>query len=387
MDTHVTPGPRRGPRLSRRSLLGWSAAAAAASGTTLLGAATAHAAGAPATPGSGLLLDSPVVDLDDGSDPLIREKPLHNSTVLQSFGFDNVNGRIYLAQVMEGGIQLPGETAPVSGTDRSIRGDLCITRWDLSGNQLGSMYARGLGHGVSFGVEPFGAGAYLWTEADAVPTSDGKSSRGQRLARFKFVDGAVVDSSSSALVKHTPVPGSTANTASVDPVYGRLVHRYGTDGGMRYAVHDLDLARLGIWNAPLADIAEPAVTVPAQYGTPDFQGYAVAGRYLYLMHGNAYGTTQQIDLNGDGTAETVVVSPDGEGNTFLTSVDLGTGAILETRPTRAAYTLTYREPEGLAVQVPSAADPATFRLCMGFASGDPGARQATIYVKDALVRP
>ncbi|MDG4798326.1 hypothetical protein [Micromonospora sp. WMMD1082] len=156
--------------------------------------------------------------------------------------------------------------------------------------------------------------------------SDG-TSRGTRLARFPFVNGQLLDSTSSTLAKYTPVPGSTINTASIDPVYGRLVVRYrDTDGVTKYQVHDLDLARLDIWEKPLASISEPDITaVPGwpltTYGHPALQGYAVVGRYLYLLHGDPYGKTETI--NG----QNVVISKPNIGNTFHTSANLGTGAL------------------------------------------------------------
>ncbi|GAA2751160.1 hypothetical protein GCM10010440_62350 [Kitasatospora cinereorecta] len=371
------------PRPSRRSILARGGAAVLAAGGALTaGTGPAAAAGDP-SPGAALLVPSARIDLNDGSDSWIREKALQNSTVLQSFGYDSANGRIYLAQVMQGGIRLADEPAAVSGAERSRHGDLAITQWDLAGNRLGSMYLRGFGHGVSIGVEPVGPTAYLWTEVDAVEQAD-HTSRGTRLARFPFADGTVLDSTSPALVKHTPVPGSTVNTASVDPVYGRLVHRYSLGTGvMHYRVHDLALARLGVWDRPLAGIDEPQITVDAAtYGHPAFQGYAAVGRYLYLLHGNAYGSTETVD----GTE--VVISRPGVGNTFLSSVDLTTGAVVETRPTKAAYTLDYREPEGLGIHVPDPAQPGVFRLGLGFASNQPGTdHRATIYGKDLLVQP
>lgn len=368
-------------RPTRRSLLAWSGATAAlTAGGVVLGTGSAAAEAFPAD-GSALLVPSARVNLADGSENYIREKALQNDTVLQSIGFDNENGRVYVAQVMQGGLKLTGESAAVSKADRDLHGDLTVTQWDLAGNKTGYMYLRGFGHGVSMGVEPAGSGAYLWTEVDAQPTSDG-SSRGMRLARFKFSNGAVLDNTSSTLVKHTPMPGSTNNNASVDPVYGRLVHRCSIDGKVRIRVHDLDLARLGVWNKPIADIVLPDIDIDiATYGTPSFQGYAVVGRYLYMLHGNAYGSTQVID----GT--TVVISKPDIGNTHVTSVDLTTGNIIETKLTKAAYTLTFREPEGLGIQIPDPAQPGVFRLGIGFASGESGGRLASIYYKDLLVQP
>ncbi|MFE0778276.1 teichoic acid biosynthesis protein C [Streptomyces sp. NPDC058861] len=388
------------PRPSRRSLLAWSGTGALAAATASLGTGTASAATYPAA-GSALLVPSPRLDLNSPSENWIREKPTRDSTILQSIGYDNANGHIYLAQVTQGGLKLTGESGPVSSADRNRRGDLTLTKWDMSGNTLGYMYLRGFGHGMSIGVEPVGGKAYLWVEADGVEVVDvaGKaSSRGTRLARFPFVNGQVLDTTSPTLAKYTPAPGSTINTASVDPVYGRLAVRYrDTDGVMKFQVHDLDLARLGIWTQPLASISEPKITsVPGwpltTYGHPYLQGYAVVGRYLYLYHGNNYGFVENID------GQDVVISKPGVGNTFLTSVDLTTGTFAPAPPatfdkdvnplhTTAAYTLDYREPEGLGVYVPDLSKPGVFSIGMGFASGEPGSRVASIYGKSVLVRP
>ncbi|MER7726524.1 teichoic acid biosynthesis protein C [Streptomyces sp. NPDC096323] len=395
----------RFPHPSRRSLLAWSGAGALTAAGVTIGTGTASAATHP-TPGSALLVPSPRLDLNSASENWIREKPTRDTTIIQSFGYDNANGHIYLAQVTQGGLKLAGESAPVSGVDRSRRGDLTITKWDMSGNTLGYMYLRGFGHGMSIGVEPVGGKAYLWTEADGQEVADPvhpddptrTTSRGRRLARFPFVNGQVLDSGSSGLTMYEPVPGATTYTASVDPVYGRLAIRFrDTDGVMIFQVHDLDLARLGIWSQPLASVRELNITTVegwplTTYGRPFLQGYAVVGQYLYMLHGNSYGSVQNID------GQDLVISEPGVGNTFITSVNLTTGAYDPAPPTpfkvtvnpahtAAAYTLDYREPEGLGVYIPDPAKPGVFRIGMGFASGEAGSRVASIYGKAGLVQP
>ena len=109
-------------------------------------------AGSPAQTAAVLPATSPRFDLTDSSDPLFREKPLRNGTVLQSFAFDNVNRRIYVAQVLQGGVQL-AEPAPVSGAARSAAGDLC-TPSSTSPATNSVTYLLGFGHGVSIGAEP-----------------------------------------------------------------------------------------------------------------------------------------------------------------------------------------------------------------------------------------
>ncbi|HEY9330730.1 MAG TPA: teichoic acid biosynthesis protein C [Streptomyces sp.] len=350
-------------------------------------------------------MPSPRLDLNSASENWIREKPTRDTTIIQSIGYDNANGHIYLAQVTQGGLKLAGESAAVSSADRTRRGDLTLTKWDMSGNTLGYMYLRNFGHGMSIGVEPVGSTAYLWTEVDGQevedPTDSTKiSSRGIRLARFPFVNGQVLDSSSSTLAKYTPVPGSTRNSASIDPVYGRIAIRYlDTDGVTKFQVHDLDLARLNIWSEPLASISERKISAlpgwpVTTYGNPFIQAYVTVGRYLYMLHGNSYGSTE--DINNDGLP--VVISEPGVGNTFISSVNLTTGAFDPAPPapfnqnvnpayTAAAYTLDYREPEGLGVYIPDPSRPGVFAIGMAFASGKPGARVASIYGKAGLIQP
>ncbi|MET9497599.1 teichoic acid biosynthesis protein C [Streptomyces sp. NPDC006552] len=387
-------------RPSRRSLLAWTGTTALTTAAMSMGAVPASAATYPA-PGSALLVPSARIDLNSGSERWIREKATRDATIIQALGYDNANGHIYLAQVTQGGLKLAGESAPVSSADRNRRGDLTITQWDMDGNTLGYMYLRGFGHGGNIGVEPVGSRAYLWMEADGVEiidVSNKPSSRGTRLARFPFVNGQVLDTTSPTLPKYTPVPGSTHNSATIDPVYGRLALRYrDTDNVFKFQIHDLDLARLGIWSEPLATLSQPSLTALSgwpltTYGSPYLQGYAVVGRYLYMLHGNSYGSTQTIN------DQDTVISEPGVGNTFLSAVNLATGAFDPAPPapfdknvnplhTTAAYTLTFREPEGLGVRIPDPARPDVFELGMGFASGDAGTRRASIYGKSGLIQP
>ncbi|MFF6830605.1 teichoic acid biosynthesis protein C [Streptomyces sp. NPDC012438] len=384
---------------NRRGFLSLSGVAALAVAGLGTAAGTASAAGTGAgTAATTLALPpSKLIRVEGNTGPAyFREKAVQRGTVIQSLGFDNVNRRLYFAQIIGGGLQLKGESAPVSADLRDLHGDLAITEWTLgadtaegagSAKITGHMYLRGFGHGVGIGVEPSGSSTYLWTEVDAVQDTAEGTSRGRRLCRFKFASSSTpLDATSTSLQKFTPVPGSVNNTAGVDPLNNRLVVRYSLNG-MRYRIFDLAAARAGDFGAPLAEIAEPAISIDRnRYGKPSFQGYAVAGRYLYMLHGNSYGYTQ--DHDGNASTPKIVISPPGEGNTHLTSVDLNTGQIIRTFHSKAGCTLPFREPEGLAVQIPKASEPDVFRLCMGFASGDtPGARTASVYSKDSLIQP
>jgi len=120
-----------------------------------------------------------------------------------------------------------------------------------------------------------------------------------------------------------------------------------------YAIADV---HAGSYN-PLADIAQPP-------GLGTFQGYAVYGEYLYLLDGEAYSSSNPPP-----------------GNAHVSSVSLNGGAFTRV-PTNAGGSLTYREPEGMAVYQTVAGE---VRLFLGFASGASGARRADIFYKNALV--
>lgn len=346
---------------NRRQLLKWGGglAGATALGTLWLASSSASAATVAA---------SKRFDLTEGSTEFLREIDLQETRVLQSFAFDNTNKHVYTAQLVQGGRQLPGETQVYDGASRSARGDLCITRLDWGGNEIGRMYLRGFGHGVSIAVEPSGNSAYLWTECDVDMTkaADSAGNRyGTRIARFKFANGAVLTNASAALTKYTPVAGATNTTVAIDPVNSRIAHRYNLGGTWKYALYDLATFKSG--GAPLATVSQAGELTGVT-----FQGYTAYGQYLYTIDGEAYGNPGSVE---------------GTGNTYITCVDWNTGATVDRQLTKAGYTLSYREPEGLAIQIPDTANMAAVRLHMGFASGaDANAdKQASFYFKDALI--
>jgi hypothetical protein len=275
------------------------------------------------------------------STSLIWKKPLYDETVMQSFAFDNRNGHIYTLQVKNG-----------SGSNAA--GDLCLTKLSLSGSILGHMYLMGFGHGVQFGVEPSGSSAYMWTETDGV--SDGDSSRGTRLARFKFVNGQTLTTSSSALTKHTPIPGVRNVTCTIDPSTNRLVMRYYDGSTFHFAAYNLADVKAGSYE-PIFHIAQPS-------GLGTFQGYAAYGNFVYFLTGTAYSDDNPPP-----------------GNTYITCLDLRTGAQVQRARTEAGRSLDFREPEGMGIQIASGQP----RLCLGLASGVAGARLASIFYKSQLI--
>jgi hypothetical protein len=266
---------------------------------------------------------------------------------MQSFTFDNANRRLFVAQVMD-------------GADAEDNGDLYINQLDFAGSLLGSMTLRGFGHGVSIGVEPVGSASYLWTEVDSV------NACGTRIARFRYAEGTTLQHDDQSLRKFTPVGGDTM-TCAVDPINERLAVRHRTGETFRIAVYDLAAAATGDFTHPLADIAQPT-----DLGT--FQGYTIYSDYLYLLEGDAYSGTNPPP--GDCGSATIA------GNSRMTSVHLNTRQVQQHRvPTKAACTLSYREPEGMAIYRTTAGET---RLFFGFASGESVARRCNILYKNAL---
>ncbi|MEU6712784.1 teichoic acid biosynthesis protein C [Nonomuraea sp. NPDC046802] len=312
-------------RVSRRGLLKLGAGVAA----------TAALAAEPAAAAEGRF------ELTAPSTSLIWKKALQDETVLQSIAFDNQNGHIYTLQVK-------------NGAASNAAGHLCLSKLSLTGTVLGHMYLMGFGHGVQFGVEPSGTSAYLWTETDGV--SDGESSRGTKLARFKFVNGQTLTTSSSALTKYKPIAGSDNTTCAIDPSTNRLVMRYSDGSRFRYAVYSLAELKAGSPKT-LFNIAQPS-------GLGTFQGYAAYGNFVYMLTGTAYS-----DENPP------------PGDTYITCLDLRTGEQVQRARSVAGKSLDHREPEGMGIQIVSGAP----RLCLGLASGVEKARLASIFYKTELI--
>lgn len=316
-------GPReRGWKVTRRGLFAGAAAFAAT-------AATARSA--PARP----LGASPAAADDGRWRPFLQEKSLHDVTLLQAFGFDDVAERIYALQVL--------------GTSA---GDMCLNQLDYAGNLLGHMLLIGFGHGGNIGVEREGAVTYLWTETDANPSSG----YGRAIARFPFAAGTTLTYGESDLVVHRPIPGSTSNQPYVDQETRRLLVRHRIDGAARYRIYDLDAAIAGDFD-PLQSfdqyVAEPGES---------FQGFCLHRNRVHQTTGKAY--------SGEDGAN----PPSGGGNAYLATIDATTGDLVTLTKNLVAPDMVYREPEGIAIQ--RARSP---RLVIGMASGLAGERKFSLF--------
>jgi hypothetical protein len=279
------------------------------------------------------------------SHDLYRDRALYNGTVMQSFAFDQSNQRLFVAQLREGS----GEKS----------GDLCITELAWSTwTAIGHMYLTGFGHAVSIGAQAVGSSTYLWT--DTLADADGY---GRRLARFEYTNGATLTPGSSAVTQLTPVSVADRHTCAIDPTHNRLIVRYRPTGSAthRFAAYDLTAATNGDFGSPLVDFQEPA-----RIDAANFQGYTAYGQYLYCLTGHSK------DFTGETNTDAV-----------LWSVNMNTGEIAEEFLTGAGSTLTFREPEGMAVYTTAGGEP---RLFFGFASGETqGARLSNVFYKNVLV--
>lgn len=280
-----------------------------------------------------------------------------NTTVVQSFAFDDTRGDLYAVQLVQGGLWLDGERARVPSADRSLNGDLCVTRVPLSGglNETQFMYLRGFGHGVSFGVEPNRQGVWLWTESDADP----ETGYGRAVARIPFKAGTTLDSDDPSVRHHRPFPGSTANQPVLDLAGDRVMVSYWTThkpAQQWYAVFRRDEFAAGRYQ-PLQ-----AVRQVGRKGSETFQGCTLFGDHVYQLAGTAY--TEEDGRN----------PPSSKGNARLSAMDLKTGEPAGRARVHSASGLSHREPEGLAVRLTDQP-----RLCVGFAVGDPGERMLTVH--------
>lgn len=165
--------------------------------------------------------------------------------------------------------------------------------------------------------------------------------------------------------KHRLVAGADRTTCNVDMANGYLTMRYRINGAFRFGVFELAKVKQGSYSS-VADVPQPAL----QYS---FQGFASFGSYLYTLEGSAYGTSGSVEPTG---------------NTYITCVNLNNGAVVDRQLTKAGYTLPFREPEGMAIQIPDMSNPNAARLCFGFAStvsSTDNSKLASIYYKDALL--
>lgn len=296
--------------------------------------------------------DSPRFNLQGAGGNPVKQKSLHANWVMQSFAYDNVNQHLYFLQ------------HNTTNTDPANLGDLWVTRTDTAGNELGAMALHGFGHGVSLAVEPYQGQVYLWTEWQVRD-----SGFGDKIGRFRFVDGATLEASSTSIQDRTPrILGAVADPQPVplpqpiiDPQNDRYLVRYKLAADTtRIVAFPLSDAREGRLTTDywLVDRALPSRG--ALESERPFQGFTAYGRYAYLLEGST------------------------ESGAFLTTIDLngaGNDTVENQWQTGAGASLPGREPEGMAIWLTSSGP----RLAFGFHSNDGGVRQANVYYKSTFV--
>lgn len=313
-----------------------------------------------ATPASATVASSSYFYLGGkGDDPVLRQTLHQPYWAMQSFAYDYINKNIYIAQVK-----------PYSKT-----GDNWINKTDVSGNVLGTMAIHGFGHASSMGVEPTSAGAepYLWLEG-AVNTASGG---GQRIARFRYVEGGDLTWGASSINDRTPTISRFVNypRPAIDPYTNRLLIRYRANltdtRPWRIALFNLDDAVAGRLTDDdlLLDRAIPNNTELGPItNDDDFQGITAYGQYAYL----SYGAPPTDDVP--------------EPKSYLVRLNMNeTGASYdEVFRTTAGASLPGREPQGIAVWRTSSGP----RLSFGFSSKistGPDEFQATIFDKYEVI--
>ncbi|MFB9512577.1 phage baseplate protein [Streptomyces purpureus] len=279
--------------------------------------------------------------------------PLNDVTGPQSLAFDDVNRHVYVAQLAQGGLQLRGEDEALDAQARKRAGDMCVTKFSRSGEQLGTMYLRGFGHGISIGVEPDGTKARLWVESQA----SSRTGYGRSVARVRFRDGAVLDSSADAVEHHRPAPeGATRVHPAVDMATRRVLVSFWTGDEHRYSVHRMKDFLDGNYE-PLHSVRNSAILEGET-----FQGCALHGDFIYQLTGNPYSKPGGRNPRSSG------------GNTFVSAIDLRTGNAAGREHVTVDPTLRFREPEGIAVR--TSPEPL---LCIGFSVKSPGRRNIALY--------
>jgi PKD repeat protein len=264
---------------------------------------------------------------------------LASTTVLQSFAFDNVNERVYTVQLT------------ASGT----LGELTCTKLDYAGKEAEPswLHLKDFGHGVQIGAQRDLDSAYIWVE-----TLASASGFGTQIARFRFEDfahGATISPTTSGVEIYRPRPAYGSKSIAVDPAYSRVSLRYRLDSThARFDLFDLDSFASHSYTALCSVTLDDTTSFPGS-PKPTFQGHTTHGSYLYLLTG-----THDTD------------------NMMIWAFDWNTGQLADSFLTEAGVSLSWREPEGMAVW--QSAD-GTYHLTFGIATGPEGARKAAIFYK------
>jgi hypothetical protein len=283
---------------------------------------------------------------------MLTNVTLRDSSVMQSFAYDDLNQVWIFAQVQQSGRF--GKTASQHAHD----GDLTLTKVSESGAILGYMYLNGFGHGLSISAEPVGTTTYVWTESnsmyfEAMGSADANG-YGTKIARFAWRNSATYTSSSSGVTTYGVNGGAPEQSPCVDYRRNRIaVQDWSTRLNMfRWSIYPLDQFKAGDYTPIIRS------SWPAQLNEITDQGWAYVNDSMMLNYnGDAYSATNPAP---------------GNATLFKVSLPGSRAVIADSTLVISAGSLSPREPEGLAILGPD-------NVCVGFTSGPPGARRANIY--------
>lgn len=280
-------------------------------------------------------------------DPLLKATALKHPTVMQSFAYDPYNNDLHTLQVRSG---------------EADSGNLVVTkRPGKSDNTY--MVLHGFGPGATMGLQKDSATGkvYLWVESRSVKGSDGVG-KGTHISRVEWKTNKHVDNS-DPLVKDLTPPGAAGKSPRpvVDQKNNLLVVRTSLFGHKySFTAYPIAQAGSGNWSNPVYTVTVPQKKVvgsSTKYMTS--QGTTAFGNFVYLYWGDAYSSS----------------NPAPKGNTWIQKYRISDGKLVQEKRTEAYKSLSFREPEGIAVYKPRSTAPI---LGFGFASGDASSRKATI---------
>lgn len=277
---------------------------------------------------------------------------LSQGTVHQQAAFDDQTGEVYATQVISGGRQLAGESAPVSFADRARRGDFAINRVSPEGALLGTMYVRGFDHGAALGVQRSAGTVYMWTGYDAVEAPTGSNGYARKVARFEFVNEAVLDVGDPGIdVYDHAGAGRDHVTVSVDTAHDQIALRYHDSGDYLITVYKLSTFTPASPGPPV--YAERQVLVETE-----FQTWVIFGEYVYNWHGHAKEPDEPLN------------------RLFFTIYSLPASGVIREITNDQYPDLTYREAESICVKDQATEAPL---LVWGVATNTTGDRRMNLY--------
>ncbi|MFD0825859.1 distal tail protein Dit [Neobacillus sp. M.A.Huq-85] len=254
---------------------------------------------------------------------------LKETTILQSFAIDEVNGHIYAAQVTAGSTTTPQ--------------DFTISRLSLlDGSFIDYMKVSQGGHPTNIAVETSDLGIYIWYGDNDGPL--------RTLTSIKYIPNTTQSSTSIYAKKYTQfLPGDNL-CPTIDNKNRKLAIRRDNGTTDTVYIYDLDSVKAN------GNTVLNTVTIP--YELNYLQGFSLDGDVLYWYAGDTNEENYPL---------------------LITSYDVITGAQLYQERATVGFGLDndFTEPEGVFLYThPTTGDRTLF---LGISTGDVGARVSKFY--------